>query len=121
MTEAAVKKLAQEENSRFSAKDYAGAWDLYSKAGKAALSQDDYVRYNEACDTGGMPIEVKDVRMESDIKATVRIGIGDIEVANKVLYEEDKWRWQPRPDTMKSYATGVDQMIKDSKAAGSCG
>lgn len=120
-TEAAVRALAQEEADRFAAQDYAGAWDLWSKAGKAAISREDYSRMSETCQSGGVPLKVSSVRMESPTEAVVRIGLGDFQSAYPVIYEAGQWRWQPKASDMADYRLGVDELIAKRKAAGECG
>jgi hypothetical protein len=72
-TEAAVTAAAQEAFDRYIAGDFAGSWQMYTAAGRAAVTQADYVRFNTACPgLQHIKVTVLKVRIEGD-KATVRI------------------------------------------------
>ena len=112
--------MAREESARYSSKDYAGAWDLWTKAGKATLSRTDYEKYHAVCGGGGAPLEVKGVRLETPTEAVVRIGVGNFTSSYMPRYEDGQWRWQPTAEDMADYRLGVQQMIAKGKKDGSC-
>src|SRR4029078_1911118 len=66
-----AKAAAQTVFDRFSGGDFAGAWDMYTAAGKAGISQAHYVNLNQACSRKGLPIQLSSARMEGTDKAIV--------------------------------------------------
>lgn len=119
-TKEAVEATAKEQADRYASGDFKGTWDMWTKAGKAAISRDDYAEMAETCELGGVPLEVSSVRLESDDEAVVRIGLGDITQSYSILYEDGMWRWQPNADSIKTYALGKSGAIKALKADGAC-
>jgi hypothetical protein len=118
----AAKALAQREGDAYAAGDWAGAWDLWTKAGKAAISRANYVRLHTTCKTvTGPPLTVKSIRAEGPDKAVVvyeRLGFS---LSYTLVYEDGQWRFQPDDKSMADYAKGIDRLIADQKAAGDCG
>lgn len=118
-TAAAVKAMAQEEADRYSAGDWEGAWELWTAEGKAAVTAQDYARYHNTCTAPGIPLKVVDVRVSGDV-ATIRLEALGFQLAYKAKYEGGAWRWQPNASDLLDYRGGVDKMIKDAKAEGTC-
>ncbi len=118
-TATAVKAMAQEEADRYSAGDWEGAWELWTAEGKAAVTAEDYARFHDTCSTSGVPLKVVNVRVQGDV-ATIRIEALGFQQAYKAKYENGAWRWQPNASDLRDYRGGVDKMIKDGKADGSC-
>lgn len=116
----AAKTLATEASDRIAAQDFAGAWEQWDKASKAKISRDDYVKYGETCDLGGVPVTVDDIRLESDTKATVRLEALGFKQVRTVVYEDGKWRLKTTDETLKKFDEGVDGAIASAKADGTC-
>ena len=118
----AAKALAERQVEAFAAGDYAGTWDMWSAAGKAAISREEYTRIFTECRevAGGVPITVKTARLENPTTAVVtidRLGFG---ATYTVLYEDGAWRWQPSADSMADFAKGADVIIAERRSRGSC-
>lgn len=117
----AAKAAAQKEFDLFAAGDWGGTWDLWTSAGKAAISRDEYIRLHTECQTiSGVTFEITNVRLEGADKATVTYKRLIAAGTGTMVYEDGAWRWQPQPDDMKDYAKGVDAVLKERRAAGSC-
>lgn len=120
MTTDAAKAAAQEFFDRHTSGDFAGAWELYSDEGKAAITQADYVRFKESCPgVQGIKVKIVSVRLQG-ATAIVRIEALGLTVSYTLKYEHGQWLMQPDKETMADYATGVDAMIKSGKNAGTC-
>lgn len=118
--EGAARDAAQEQADRYSSGDFAGAWDMWVDGAKDVMSQDDYVTYADACAGTGVPLEVGDVRIDSDGEATVRLGLGDFQNSYRMKYEDGAWSWVPNDDSLALYALGAEGAIAKAKAEGSC-
>ena len=117
-----AKGFAIESGKRFGARDFGGSWDQWDKASKAVVPRDDYVAYAEACDLGGVPLKVADVRLDSNTSATVRYEVMGYVQARTLLYEDGHWRAKTTTATLKLFADGtVDGAVAAAKASGGCG
>jgi hypothetical protein len=115
-----AKAAAQTVFDRFSGGDFAGAWDMYTTAGKAAISQADYVKLNEACSRKGLAIQLTSARMDGTDKAVV---IAKQLVATQsytMVYENNAWKLQPAPEGLALYKLGAVKAIAAQKKAGTC-
>jgi len=115
-----AKAAAQTVFDRFSGGDFAGAWDMYTAAGKAAISQADYVKLNEACSRKGLAIQLTSARMDGTDKAIV---IAKQLVATQsytMVYENNAWKLQPAPEGLALYKLGAVKAIAAQKKAGTC-
>jgi hypothetical protein len=115
-----AKAAAQTVFDRFSGGDFAGAWDMYTTAGKAAISQADYVKLNQACSRRGLAIQLSSARMDGTDKAIV---IAKQLVATQsytMVYESNAWKLQPAPEGLALYKLGAVKAIAAQKKAGSC-
>jgi hypothetical protein len=115
-----AKAAAQTVFDRFSGGDFAGAWDMYTAAGKAAISQADYVKLNEACSRKGLAIQLTSARMDGTDKAVV---IAKQLVATQsytMVYENNAWKLQPAPEGLALYKLGAVKAIAAQKKAGTC-
>lgn len=119
----AAKALAQAQVDAFAAGDYAGTWDMWSAEGKAAISREDYVRFNTECPSPieGVAIDVTSARLENPTTSVVIIKTVGVTASYNVVYQDGKWRWQPNPDGMAKFATGVDAMVANGRSNGQCG
>lgn len=115
-----AKAAAQTVFDRFSGGDFAGAWDMYTAAGKASISQADYVKLNEACSRKGLAIQLTSARMDGTDKAVV---IAKQLVATQsytMVYENNAWKLQPAPEGLALYKLGAVKAIAAQKKAGTC-
>jgi hypothetical protein len=111
-----AKAAAQTVFDRFSG----GAWDMYTAAGQAAISQADYVKLNEACSRKGLAIQLTSARLEGPDKAVV---IAKQLVATQsytMVYESNAWKLQPAPEGLALYKLGALKAIAAQKKAGTC-
>jgi hypothetical protein len=116
----ALKAMAQEQADRYSSGDYGGAWDMWSKESKAAISRADYVTLITTCYKSGVPLTVSSVRIDSSGMATIRLAFGGFQRAYHPSYEDGHWVWNPTDEGLAQYSGGVDKAIRDLKASGDC-
>jgi len=116
----AAKIAAQTMFDRFSGGDFAGAWEMYTAAGKKAISKDDYVKLNEACARKGLAITLTSARLEGENKAIVIAKQLVAAQSYTMVYEQDAWRLEPAKDGLALYAKGADRAIALQKKAGTC-
>ena len=119
-TIAALKSMAQEQADRYSSGDYGGAWDMWSKKSMSVISRSDYVKLITACFKSGLPLKVSSARIDSPGKATVRLGLGDIQRTYHPSYEDGRWVWNPTAEGLAQYSGGAAEAIKKLKASGDC-
>lgn len=103
-----VEDAAEEQADAFAAQDFGAAYDMWVDDAKALISRDDYIAWAKGCDLGGVPLEVGDVRLESDTEAVVRIGFGDFQTAYTMRLENGDWSWVPNDESLDKYRQGVD-------------
>jgi hypothetical protein len=115
-----AKAAAQTVFDRFSGGDFAGAWDMYTQAGKASISQADYVKLNETCSRKGIAIQLTSARMEGTDKAVVIAKQLDATQSYTMAYENNAWKLQPAPEGMALYKLGAAKAIATQKKAGTC-
>jgi hypothetical protein len=115
-----AKAAAQTVFDRFSGGDFAGAWEMYTAAGKASISQADYVKLNEACSRKGLAITLTSARLDGPDRAIV---IAKQLVATQsytMAYENNAWKLQPAPEGLALYRLGAVKAIAAQKKAGTC-
>ncbi len=114
---------AQEAFDRYSSGDFAGAWETYTDEGRAAISQDDFVKFNTECPPKILhnKVSVVGARLENSTTAVVRVRSGETLTAYTLRYERGHWRLQPSPDATALWKLGVDKAVAQEKAAGRCG
>lgn len=118
----AARAAAQREFDAYAAGDWAGAWDLWTAAGKQAMPRADYVRLHTECKTlTGLTFEITGARLEGESKAIVTWKRSIAAGTATMVYEGGAWRYQPDPEAMAGYAKGIDKLIADKKAADECG
>jgi hypothetical protein len=115
-----ARAAAQTVFDRFSEGDFAGAWDMYTTAGQAAISQADYVKLNQACTRKGLGIQLASVRMDATDRATVIAKQLAATRPYTMIYETGAWKLQPAPDGLALYSLGAVQAIAAQKRAGTC-
>jgi len=115
-----ARAAAQTVFDRFAGGDFAGAWDMYTAAGKAAISKDDYVKLNQACSRKGLAIQLTSARMDGADHAIV---IAKQLVATQsytMVYENNGWKLEPAKEGLALYKLGAVKAIAAQKKAGTC-
>jgi hypothetical protein len=115
-----AKTAAQTVFDRFAGGDYAGAWDLYTAAGKAAITKVDYVKLNEACSRKGIAIQLSSARLDGTDKAIVIAKQLASAQSYTMIYEKDAWHLAPAPAGLALYKLGAVKAIAAQKKAGTC-
>ncbi|MEU4688395.1 hypothetical protein [Actinoplanes sp. NPDC023714] len=115
-----AKAAAQTVFDRFSGGDFAGAWELYTSAGKQAISKDDYIKLNEACSRKGLAIQLTSARMEGTDKAIVIAKQLVAAQSYTMVYEKDAWKLEPAKEGLALYKLGAAKAIAAQKKAGTC-
>ncbi|WP_285473958.1 hypothetical protein [Actinoplanes sp. NBRC 101535] len=115
-----AKDAAQTVFDRFSGGDFAGAWEMYTAAGKQSISKDDYVKLNQACSRKGLAITLTSARMEGTDKAVVIAKQLVAAQSYTMVYEADSWRLEPAKEGLALYKLGADKAIAAQKKAGTC-
>ncbi|MEU7909118.1 hypothetical protein [Actinoplanes sp. NPDC049118] len=115
-----AKAAAQTVFDRFSGGDFAGAWELYTAAGKKAISKDDYVKLNTACSRKGLAIQLTSARMEGADRAVVIAKQLVAAQSYTMVYEVDAWKLEPAKEGLDLYSKGADKAIAAQKKAGTC-
>ena len=115
-----ARAAAQTVFDRFAGGDFAGAWDMYTAAGKSAISKDDYVKLNQACSRKGLAIQLTSARMDGADHAIV---IAKQLVATQsytMVYENNGWKLEPAKEGLALYKLGAAKAIAAQKKAGTC-
>ena len=115
-----ARAAAQTVFDRFSGGDFAGAWDMYTAAGKQAISKDDYVKLNEACSRKGLAIQLTSARMEGTDRAIVIAKQLVAAQSYTMVYEGDGWKLEPAKEGLALYKQGAAKAIAAQKKAGTC-
>ncbi|GAA3336178.1 hypothetical protein GCM10020358_07300 [Amorphoplanes nipponensis] len=115
-----AKAAAQTVFDRFSGGDFAGAWDMYTAAGKQAITKADYIKLNTACSRKGLAIQLSSARMEGADKAVVIAKQLVAAQSYTMVYEGDSWKLEPAREGLALYAKGADRAIAAQKKAGTC-
>jgi hypothetical protein len=118
---ARAKSVATQEFGLLSGGGWAQAWALWSTAGRAALSEADFVRLNTQCRPalgepyivdGATEVDATDVRIDWHQGSTTGSGT--------MVFESGSWKVQPDAQTLAEYRRGVAAVVADRKAAGRC-
>ena len=115
-----AKAAAQTVFDRFSGGYFAGAWEMYTTAGKQAISKDDYVKLNQACSRKGLAIQLTSARMEGTDKAIVIAKQLVAAQSYTMVYEGDAWKLEPAKEGLALYKLGAAKAIAAQKKAGTC-
>ncbi|MFC4064730.1 hypothetical protein [Actinoplanes subglobosus] len=115
-----AKAAAQTVFDRFSGGDFAGAWDMYTAAGKKAITKDDYVKLNTACSRKGLAIQLTSARLEGTDKAVVIAKQLVAAQSYTMVYEQDAWKLEPAKEGLSLYKMGATKAIAAQKKAGTC-
>jgi hypothetical protein len=115
-----ARAAAQTVFDRFAGGDFAGAWDMYTAAGKQAISKDDYVKLNQACSRKGLAIQLSSARMEGTDKAIVIAKQLVAAQSYTMVYESNAWKLEPAQEGLALYKLGAAKAIAAQKKAGAC-
>jgi hypothetical protein len=115
-----ARAAAQTVFDRFSGGDFAGAWAMYTAAGKAAISEADYVKLNEVCSRKGLAIQLTSARMDGPDRAVVIAKQLVAAQSYTMVYENDAWKLAPAKDGLALYKLGAVKAIAAQKKAGTC-
>ncbi|GIE92854.1 hypothetical protein [Paractinoplanes rishiriensis] len=115
-----AKAAAQTVFDRFAGGDFAGAWDMYTAAGKQAISKDDYVKLNQACSRKGLAIQLTSARMEGADRAIVIAKQLVAAQSYTMVYEGNAWKLEPAKEGLALYKLGAAKAIAAQKKAGTC-
>jgi hypothetical protein len=115
-----AKAAAQTVFDRFGGGDFGGAWEMYTTAGKQAISKADYVKLNEACSRKNLAIQLSSARMEGTDKAVVIAKQLVAAQSYTMVYEQDAWKLEPAKEGLALYAKGATAAIAAQKKAGTC-
>ena len=115
-----AKTAAQTVFDRFSGGDFAGAWDMYTTAGKQAITKDDYIKLNTACSRKGLAIQLTSARMEGTDRAVVIAKQLVAAQSYTMVYEGESWKLEPAKEGLALYSKGAEKAIAVQKKAGTC-
>jgi hypothetical protein len=115
-----AKAAAQTVFDRFSGGDFAGAWDMYTAAGKKAISQADYVKLNQVCSRKGLAIQLTSARMDGLDRAIVIAKQLVAAQSYTMAYEDKAWKLEPAKEGLALYRQGAVKAIAAQKKAGTC-
>jgi hypothetical protein len=115
-----ARAAAQTVFDRFSGGDFAGAWEMYTKSGKQAISKDDYVKLNEACSRKGLAIQLTSARMDGTDRAIVIAKQLVAAQSYTMVYESTAWKLEPAKEGLALYKQGAAKAIAAQKKAGTC-
>ena len=102
-----AKAAAQTVFDRFSGGDFAGAWEMYTAAGKQAISKDDYVKLNQVCSRKGLAIQLTSARMDGPDRAIVIAKQLVAAQSYTMVYEGTAWKLEPAKEGLALYAKGA--------------
>ncbi|GAA1597301.1 hypothetical protein [Actinoplanes couchii] len=115
-----ARAAAQTVFDRFSGGDFAGAWEMYTSAGKQSISKDDYIKLNTACSRKGLAIQLTSARLEGADKAIVIAKQLVAAQSYTMVYETDAWKLEPAKEGLALYKLGAAKAIAAQKKAGTC-
>jgi hypothetical protein len=115
-----AKAAAQTVFDRFSGGDFAGAWDMYTAAGKKSITKDDYVKLNSVCSRKGLAIQLTSARMDGPDRAIVIAKQLVAAQSYTMQYEGDAWKLAPAKEGLALYSQGAVKAIAAQKKAGTC-
>jgi hypothetical protein len=115
-----ARAAAQTVFDRFAGGDFAGAWDMYTTAGKQAISKDDYVKLNQTCSRKGLAIQLTSARMDGADRAVVIAKQLVAAQSYTMVYEGEAWKLEPAKEGLALYKLGAAKAIAAQKKAGTC-
>jgi hypothetical protein len=115
-----ARAAAQTVFDRFSGGDFAGAWDMYTAAGKKAITKDDYVKLNQVCSRKGLAIQLTSARMDGPDRAIVIAKQLVAAQSYTMVYENNAWKLEPAKEGLALYKQGATRAIAAQRKAGTC-
>jgi hypothetical protein len=115
-----ARAAAQTVFDRFSGGDFAGAWDMYTAAGKKAITKDDYVKLNQVCSRKGLAIQLTSARMDGPDRAIVIAKQLVAAQSYTMVYENNAWKLEPAKEGLALYKQGAARAIAAQRRAGTC-
>ena len=115
-----ARAAAQTVFDRFSGGDFAGAWEMYTVAGKKAITKDDYVKLNQTCSRKGLAIQLTSARMDGPDKAIVIAKQLVAAQSYTMQYEQNAWKLAPAKEGLALYSQGAAKAIAAQRKAGTC-
>ena len=100
---------------------WAQAWNLWADSAQHVMSQADFVRLNTECrPVLGVPYVI-DASTKVN-RTTVRVDWHRAAAtgSDTLVYQAGEWRFIPDPGSLADYRLGVDRLVKQRRAAGSC-
>jgi len=118
-TEAAARALVRGVVSTLIGGDWAGYRRLWSAGDRELVSEPDIVRYLAACSTPGLPVEASELRVSGSI-GVVRLDVAGTVETHRLLFEDGRWRWRISDTERRRLARGVDTLLAEGTADGTC-
>ncbi len=113
--------VASQEFGQLAGGGWAQAWSLWADSAQQAISQAEFVRLNTECrPLTGAPYVID--RSTTVDPATVRVDWhrSGSTGSNTLVYQAGTWRFTPEASALAEYRLGVDELVRQRKAAGSC-
>jgi hypothetical protein len=117
--------VAADEFGRLAGGGWAQAWELWSGSAQLVLDQAGFVRLNTECrPVLGIPYVID--RSTTVDRNTVRVDWhratdgGVASGSNTLVHQAGKWRFNPDPGSLAEYRLGVDALVRQRRAAGTC-
>lgn len=113
--------VASEEFGLLAGGGWAQAWNLWSADAQHAIDQADFVRLNTACRPAlGVPYVID--KSTTVDPATVRIDWHRAAAtgSSTLVHQAGRWQFVPDAASLADYRLGVDRLVEQRKAAGSC-
>ena len=97
------------------------AWDLWSAATQQVMTRSDFVRLNTECRPAlGIPYVVDANSAANQDTVQVSWHRGDVKGTSTLTYQAGSWHFVPDDQTLADLRLGVDRLIQNRKAQGSC-
>ncbi|MFE9425705.1 hypothetical protein ACFYNO_22365 [Kitasatospora sp. NPDC006697] len=116
-----AEAVARQEFGLLAGGGWIQAWSLWDATSQQAISGNDFAKLNTECKPAvGIPYVIdKSTKLDQD---TVRVDWhhGADTGSNTLAYQQGKWRFTPDATALAAYRTGVDQLVQQRQAAGSC-
>jgi len=116
-----ARSVAQREFGLLAGGGWAQAWTLWSAQARSVLNQSDFVRLNTQCRPAlGVPYVIDGTSSVDVTTMRVQWHQGSVSGSDTVVYQDGSWRFVPDDKTLADYRLGVDRLVSERKAAGTC-